>query len=59
MNSENNIPLLLSHGLERLVAEDTCIGYENMHATELLHGDLYNFFAIFRRANSCCCLPAS
>ena len=59
MNSENNIPLLLSHGLERLVAEDTGIGYKNMHATELLHGDLYNFIAIFGRANSCCCLPAS
>lgn len=59
MNSENNIPLLLSHGLERLVAEDTGIGYENMHATELLQSDLYNFVAIFRRANSCYCLPAS
>jgi hypothetical protein len=59
MNSENNVPLLLSHGLKRLVAKDTGIGYENMHATELLYGDLYNFIAIFRRANSCYCLPLS
>ena len=58
MNSQNEIPLLLSHRLEGLVPQNTGVSNKDMDTAELLQGRLYNSFTIFRRANNSCRLSS-
>ena len=52
MDSNDSIPLLLGHGGEGLVAEDTSIGNQNVDGTKGLHSGLYDGITIFSRSNS-------
>jgi hypothetical protein len=49
MNGNDCVPLGRRHGLETLVSQDTCVGDQDVYATEFLHGDLDNAISIFGR----------
>lgn len=52
MYSQNEIPFLFRHGLERFIAQDTGIGDQNVYTAELLQSDLDDSITILGRANS-------
>lgn len=51
VDSKNSIPLSLGHGLEGLVAEDTCIGNQDVDTAELLKSNGDNLLAVLSRAD--------
>lgn len=59
MDCEDGIPLLLRHGRERLVSQDTGVGDENMDRAIRLDRLLDNTLAIFGGCNSGDCLASS
>ncbi len=52
MDGNHKIPFLLSHGLERVITEDTSIGNENVNDAELLYGNLNNLLSLLHGTNS-------
>lgn len=59
VNSDDEVPFLLGHSLEGLVAQDTSIGNKHMHTAELLHSNLYNFVCLFDGADGSSSLAPS
>jgi hypothetical protein len=57
MDRNNDIPLLLGHGLERLVSQDPGVRDEDMHAIECVEGSFHDGLSIFSRADGGYCPP--
>jgi len=51
MHSHNSIPLLLCHRRERLVSQNTSVGYENVNAAKLRQRSLDDGITVLCRAN--------
>jgi hypothetical protein len=52
MDRKDNVPLLLSHGLERFVPQNAGVRNEYMDAAELVNGNFHDSFTIFGRTYS-------
>jgi len=59
VNSNDEVPFLLGHSLEGLVAQDTSISNKHMDTPELLHSDLHNLVCLFDRAGGSSSLSSS
>ena len=59
MNGKNVIPLLLSHGEEGFVTQNSCIRNENVDTSKLAQGNLNESFAVLSRADRGSCFATA